>query len=175
MKQRVLGLLFFLLITAVVVGFIKMANWLPLVFQQETLRQYSSVEEVRSALQVKDLYVPAYFPQTISWPPSLILAQTRPSAAFMMTFNRRNSAETALIITQAVSNAFDRTPGLKLIKVAESTPYQLHDRTAILEVGTCRNGEQCSRISWQEGRYQMALLMKAPPFELIRIAESMVH
>lgn len=175
MKRGTFGFFFFLLITTVVLVLIKTVNWLPLAFQHDTLRRYNSIEEVKTSLRIRDLYVPAYFPQTISWPPSAIMAQSKPSLAVMMTFHRTGSDEESLVITQTVSNAFAREPGLALIKIAESAPYKLHDRNALLEVGSCRNEEACSRIAWQEGEYRLAVIMKGPPFELIRIAGSMLH
>ncbi len=175
MKRKTFGFIFFLLITTVVVVLIKTVNWLPLAFQHDTLRRYNSVEEVKASLRIKDLYVPAYFPQTISWPPTAIVAQSRPSLAVMMTFHRTGSDEESLVITQTASTAFAHEPGLTLVKIAESAPYKLHNRNALLEVGACRNEEPCSRIEWQEGEYRLAVIMKAPPFELIRIAGSMLH
>ena len=169
------GFFFFLLITTVVVFLIKTVNWLPLAFQHDTLRRYNSIDEVKTALRIKNVYVPAYFPQTISWPPSGIVAQSKPSLAIMMTFLRSGSNEESLVITQSASNVFAREPGLRLIKIAETAPYKLHNRDALLEVGSCRNEEMCSRITWQEGEYRLAVIMKAPPFELIRIAGSMLH
>lgn len=175
MKRGVFGFLFFLLITAVVVALIKTGNWLPLAFQHDTLRKYNSTEEVKASLPIKNIYVPAYFPQTISWPPSIIVAQSKPSIAVLMTFNRAGSNDESLVIIQTASDAFTREPFVKMTRIAESAPYKLHGRDALLEVGTCKNDETCSRISWQEGEYRMVVIMKASPFELIKIAGSMLH
>ncbi len=175
MKRFYLGLILFLAVTAIVLGLLRMVNWLPLAFQTDTPRRYGSIEQVKEALRIKDLYVPAYFPQTIKWPPSAIVAQGRPSVGILMIFNKRGSNEELLVITQTVSDAFARASPLKMTAVAESAPYRLRGRTAVLEVGACGRDEKCSRISWQEGSYHMTLTMKSPPFELIRIAGSMLH
>ena len=169
------GFLFFLIITAVVVVLIKAVNWLPLAVQHDTLRRYGSVEEVKASLRIRDVFVPAYFPQAISWPPSVIVAQAKPSLAIMMTFHKAGGNEDSLVITQTTSDVFARQTGVALTRIAETAPYKLHNRNALLEVGVCRNEEICSRIAWQEGEYRMTVSMKAPPFELIKIAASMLH
>ena len=46
---------------------------------------------------------------------------------------------------------------------------------SLLDVGTCKNDEPCSRISWTENDFTFTLTMKSPPFDLIKIAESMLH
>ena len=173
MRSRAHGFLYFLLTIAAVIIVLKTLNWLPLVLQQGTMRRYGSAEEVRAKLNIKDLYVPSYFPQSITWPPSEILAQTKPYPAVLMVFNQAGKRDVALVISQAASGAFSGNEFIKLIKITETVPYHFKDREALLEVGTCKNDEPCSRLSWTEGSYRLTAVMKSPPFELIRIAESM--
>ncbi|HAM51943.1 MAG TPA: hypothetical protein DCP92_15115 [Nitrospiraceae bacterium] len=154
---------------------LKSLNWLPLVLEQDTMRRYDSIEEVKAKLNMKDLYVPSYFPQSITWPPSEILAQTKPYPAVLMAFNQTGKRGVALVISQAASSAFSGNEFIKFVQITEKVPYRLKAREALLEVGTCKNDEPCSRLSWTEGNYRIALAMKSPPFELIRIAESMLH
>ena len=174
-KKHAFSFLLFLMITGVVLVLIQFANWLPLTLQKETLRRYSSLEEVKASLPALRIYVPTYFPQTISWPPEHLFAQNRPFPWILMKFNHRDSSEEALIITQSLSGRLPgQMPG-ELKEVTEKVPYELRGRQAILEVGVCRNGEQCSRIDWREGEYQLTVFMTAAPFDLIKIAESMLH
>lgn len=173
MRSRAYGFLYFLLTVAAVIIVLKTLNWLPLVLQQDTMRRYGSVEEVKAKLNIKDLYVPTYFPQSITWPPTEILAQTKPYLAVLMVFNQAGKRDVALVISQTASGAFSGNEFIKLIKITETVPYHFKDGTALLEVGTCKNDEPCSRLSWTEGSYRLTAVMKSPPFELIRIAESM--
>ncbi len=175
MRPRVHGLLYFLLAIAAVIIALQILHWLPMVLQKDTLRKYGSVEEVRTKLNIKELYVPSYFPQSITWPPTEILAQARPYPAVLMVFNRAGTQDATLIVSQAASDAF---PGHILItfdRITENVPYLLKDRKAFLEVGTCKNADSCSRLTWTEGTSRITLTMKSPPFELIRIAESMLR
>jgi hypothetical protein len=164
-----------LLTVAAVIIVLKTLNWLPMVLQQDTLRRYGSVEEVRAKLNIKDLYVPSYFPQSITWPPSEILAQAKPYPAVLMVFNQAGKRDVALVVSQSAAGTLSGNAFIKFVQITETVPYHFKAREALLEVGTCKNNEPCSRLSWTESNYRITLTMKSPPFELIRIAESMLH
>jgi len=175
MGKHILRFLFFVISVVIVVALIVLANWVPTTFQRDTLRRYGSVEKLKAALNIKDVFVPAYFPQSIAWPPSDIVAQASPFVAVLMKFNRVNSNDEVLIITQSAREQFPREASIELTKITERGLQPLHGKNALLEVGACGKVEPCSRISWREGEYRLTLMMKATPFELIRIAGSMAH
>jgi hypothetical protein len=166
--------MFLLTIVAIVIVLMAL-NWLPLVMQQDTMRKYDTVEDVRTKLNIKNLYVPSYFPQSISWPPSEILAQTKPFSAVLMVFNQAGKRDVALVVSQATSASFSGNAIIAFDQIKEAVPYQLKARSALLEVGTCKKDEPCSRLSWIENDFRITLTMKSQPFELIKIAESMLH
>jgi hypothetical protein len=174
LKKNLFSFFLFFMISAIVLIVIKVINWLPLTLQNETLRRYGSIEEIKAGLNIAHVYVPTYFPQTISWPPEYLFAQSKPYPWIMMKFGERDGSREALIITQSRTDATDQVPG-GLVKISERAPYELRGRHSLLEVGTCDNGEPCSRISWHEGEYRLTVFMMAPPFELIKIAESMLR
>jgi hypothetical protein len=174
-KARAYGL-FYLLVTVVAVLIVlKTLNWLPTILQKDMLRKFDSVEEVRAKLNIKEVYVPSYFPESIVWPPSEILAQAKPYPAVLTIFHALKTRDAALVISQAASDAFSADSLIPFVQITRTVPYDLKNRKALLEVGTCGNAEPCSRLSWVENTYRMRLAMKAPPFELIRIAESMLR
>ena len=57
----------------------------------------------------------------------------------------------------------------------EKTKYMLKGKAALLEVGICGKGEACSRMTWQEDGLNFTVLLMSSPFELIKVAESMIH
>lgn len=175
MNARVRGFLYFFLTIAAVIVTLLILNWLPLIIEKDTLRLYASVDDVRSKLNRKDLHVPSYFPQSISWPPSTILAQSVPYPASVMVFNRAGSTEPALVVMQAESSDFPGNGYIELRQIREKVIYKLKGRNAVLEVGTCGSEEACSRLSWSEGRSSIVVTMKAAPFDLVPIAESMLQ
>lgn len=172
--MKVQGFAYFVLSVIAIVVVLKTLNWLPMVLQEGTLRPYGSIEEVKSKLNIKDMYVPSYFPQSISWPPSKILAQTKPSVATLLIFDRPGKVGPALVISQSVSERFSPDMLIKIVQIKERVPYQLDGKKALLEVGFCEKDEPCSRITWVEGIYTITITMKSLPIDLVQIAKSMV-
>jgi hypothetical protein len=173
MKKKMIGIISFLITVAVFVGILKVMNWLPMMMDQNTVREYPSVEAVSSSLGISDIYVPSYFPEQLGWPPAEILAQKKPFEAVVMEFMQSGGDETALVIIQAERPEFAQNAKLRLLDINENIPYTIGSKTALLEAGTCRDGSPCSRMSWEEDGRHISLTMKSKPIELIRIAESM--
>jgi len=174
-RKKIFGLLYFAMTVAVLIGLLKITNWLPTVFQEGMLRKYSSIEEIKTRLRLRNIYIPSYFPQRFKWPPSRILAQSKPFVAVEMEFRNIESGETALVITQAADREFTPDRTIVISQVKERVEYSLNGRPSVLEVGVCKNDAPCSRISWQEEGNWIRVEMKSAPFELIKIAESMIH
>ena len=148
---------------------------IPPAVQTNTARSFPSIEAVQNELGMKDLPVPAYFPQEILWPPARILAQNAPYPATLMEFHRRESSETVLVIIRAADRDFARNDPLALQSIREQVNHTLKGHDALLTVGTCVNGKPCSRLAWKDKESYLFVTMRSTPFELIRIAESMVH
>lgn len=175
MRKKILGFFYFAATIAILVVILKVTNWLPTVFQEGMMKKYGSIEEVKAKLKVRDIYVPSYFPQNVKWPPSRILAQSRPYFALLMEFSISETSGTSLVISQVAGSGPVPEEKLALTQIKERATAPLKGRTALLEVGTCKKDLSCSRISWNEGEYRLTLTMKAPPFDLIKIADSMIH
>jgi hypothetical protein len=175
MRKTWLNVLSFAVMIVLLITVLKVMNWVPMAVQKGLMKRYSSVEEVKTKLNIRDLHVPSYFPQKVAWPPSEILAQSRPFLAVVMEFHRAGKGDTVLVIVQSQSRDFSPGKKIKIIRTREKVRYPLKGREAVLEVGTCKNEEPCSTISWDEGKYRIQVTMKSPPFELIKIAESMIN
>lgn len=175
MKPRISGFFYFVLAVAAVVLSLKILDWLPGLFQKDMMSRYGTLEEVEAKLNLRNLHVPSYFPQTIMWPPADILAQAKPYPAVVMIFNAAGKREVALVISQAASDSFAAPPLIPLEQITRTVTYDMKGKTARLEVGACKDNVPCSRISWTDAGDRITLAMKAPPFELVRIAESMVR
>lgn len=175
MRRKIVGLAAFAATVAVLVAGLKLLHRVPQVAQRDLMRKYSTVEEVKGVLQIRDIYAPSYYPQNLGWPPSTILAQGRPFPAVVMEFEKTGGKDTVLVISQAASAEFRAAGRIRFLEVVETLRYSLKGRDALLEVGRCARGEQCAGISWTEGEFRIAVQAKSSPFELIRIAESMVR
>lgn len=179
MFKKISAYLFFVLIAAAVVLSLKLAGWAPLAIDSGLMRQYTSIDEARSRLHLTEVYVPAYLPQElVSWPPSLVIAGKDPYVSVLMEFRGKTGPANSkkgvyLLITQSASKDFSYPGPLDMKRITESTTYNLKGKPAKLEVGFCRDGAPCSRVSWEEGGYHMLIAARTGPFELLRIAGSM--
>ncbi len=171
--RPITGFLTFVLAVSVLVVLLKFLNWIPLAMQQNMLRQYAGIEQVKSSLKIADIYVPSYFPEQINWPPSNILAQDKPFPAVLMEFRQRGGEQVVLVMSQCRGGSIKSEHALEPSVVRETVPFTLHDTQAVLTVGECPDHEVCSAIAWSEGGYALQLSMKSTPFVLTKIAQSM--
>ncbi|MHB1024704.1 MAG: hypothetical protein ACYC24_03240 [Desulfobacteria bacterium] len=177
-KRTAFGFLAFAAGLAILVIALKALNVLPLIAQKDLMRRYGDFEEMRTSLGIREVLVPSYFPEDFRWPPTGILAQGKPYPAVIMEFERSGEGkdrEVGMMICQTAEDDF--TPGGPLVisRVRERATYPLKGRSAILEVGSCVNGEPCSRISWREKDARITILARLTPFELMKVAESMLR
>lgn len=172
-NRTLIGLLSFLLAVAGVMVLLVIMNWIPRVAQKDTLRQYDSIEQVRSSLNIRKIYIPSYFPQHITWPPAKIMAQASPFPALVMSFTGAGKEETVLVLSQSAGETLRTAEQLELSDIREERPFVMRGYDAMLTVGECRDKQPCSRISWSEDGFLLTVQMRSAPFELTRIAESM--
>lgn len=175
MKGRVYRFVAFAGAVVLLVALLKLLNWLPLAARQDLLKEYRELEEARAAAGIETAFVPSYFPQNLSWPPSVIWAQGTPFSALLLEFGGPVGKETVLLISQAESESFFPGERIRFLEVQQSVPYSLKGRKARLQVGVCPGSETCAGIAWKEGKYHIVVRAKASPLELIKIAESMLR
>lgn len=174
--KKIARRLFWIFATAgIVIALLAIANRLPSLVQDDFARRYDTLEEAGKSLGFISIMTPSYFPEGISWPPSLILGQKKPFRAVVMEFNGRDAKDTELVVIQSFSQkAGTGLERLKLSELKEETRYGLKGRNALLQVGVC-GSRTCSRLTWPESDFQCTVLLMSSPFELIKIAESMIR
>ena len=174
-RKKALHVLSFVVTMAVAVGLLKVLNWVPGALEPGLMARYPSIESAVATLGIRKVYVPAYFPETLSWPPAEVLAQNKPYPAVVMEFSGTRGGQTVLVVSQAASTLFVPDAAIRFRTINEKVPLDLRGRRASLEAGVCEDRSACSRVQWDEGEVRIVLTMKAPSVELIRIAESMLH
>lgn len=178
MRNKFQGFLAFVVGMVVLVIALKTLNWLPLVAQKDLLRRYGDFEEMRAELGIRQVLVPSYFPEDFRWPPTVIIAQGKPYPAVILEFGRGGKGknqEIGLVIYQATADDFSPGGTLEISQILEKMAYPLKGRDALLEVGTGARGESCARISWREEEFRVTVLARSTPFEVIKVAESMLR
>lgn len=174
--KKIFGFVSFIVMVVIVIAALKLINWLPMAIEKEIMRQYHSIEEVRAKLGIRDIYIPAYFPQHFEWPPSMILAQKKPFTAVITEFRGAGKEDVSLIISQSDALAsFVPDKNIKIQNISERISFDIKGRKALLKVGTCKGDEPCSQIEWIEEKYRITVTARTTPPELVRIAESMIR
>jgi hypothetical protein len=173
-RRHAKSLLTFLTFTGVLIVALKLIDWLPGAFQPGAVRRYASIAEARAILGIPKIYVPAYFPKTLEWPPSRVLAQKKPFAAVIMEFRRVNSREVALVVTQTSSRRLRQRPEIQLQHIQQTSSVSLKGRESVVERGFCDDGEPCSEITFTEGDLWISIQMRSSAEELLVLAGSML-
>ncbi|MDA8099666.1 MAG: hypothetical protein M0042_08570 [Nitrospiraceae bacterium] len=173
-KRTIGGIPVFIVLVALLIGVLELANWIPLVIQDGALERFASIDEARNRLKRPDILSPAYYPRSVRWPPILVAAQDRPYRAILAEFSRTEGNETVLAITQTERGRPPLRTALHLASVRERAPFEVKGRRMLLEAGSCPSGDPCSRLSWIEGTDDICIVMKDAAPELVRIAESMM-
>lgn len=175
MKKTLGGMFIFSVMVVILTALLQLLNWIPSAVQEGAFQRYATVEDLRNHLKSVPVYMPAYFPRSVQWPPSVIAAQARPYPAVVLEFvSGEPPLDTVLVITQTAVPHPPLLERLRLTAVRESVRYPFKGRTALLEVGSCRKDDLCSRMTWTEGNTGLALVMRSSPAELAKIAESMI-
>lgn len=159
----------------ILIAALKLLDLIPAVIEKGSMRRYDTIEDVGTRLKIRDIYTPSYFPRSLKWPPDQILAQSVPFIEIIMEFRSAETDDVGLIVRQTDSEGFSTDVKLKIARVNENVVYPLKGRNASLVVGLCSDGERCGKLYWKEGRYLLDVVSKSSPFELIKIAESMLH
>jgi hypothetical protein len=174
LKRTIGGIPVFIVMVLILIGVLQLMNWIPTTVLEGSFARYRSVEEVRTKLKISPLLAPVYYPRSVRWPPSLVAAQTKPYPAVVMEFAAADGDGIELVITQTEKGRAPLQEGIRLSGLRERVAYPLKGRNAVLEVGACPGTDTCSRISWDEGAFELMLVMPSSPVELIAVAESMI-
>ena len=171
-----MGLLKFALMAMLTVAVISLLNRFVTSAGTGFAKKFDTVDDARRSIGARELLVPSYFPEGISWPPSLIIGQQRPFRAAVMEFASPATHDTILVIEQSeLAAGDDKLLRISLDNIVEETAYSFKGRSSVLQVGSCGGHAPCSRITWlQDGEHHTVLLMSSP-FELVKIADSMVR
>jgi len=170
-KRFVIRTFTFMVMVGVLALALHALNWVPELFRPGLVKAYQDVDTAGRALGIKNIPVPTYFPENITWPPSAVIAQNYPYPAILLQFTSQDTSDKLLVITR---NPTSKQPLLKtsVEDISEQSKASLNGTDAILITGTCGTGRPCSLITWDAAGQQTSVLLYERPFELIKIAQS---
>ncbi len=175
MGKTLLRIFTFAAAVGILAAGLKLVNWVPLAAQKDLLRKYNDIQEVKTELGIRDIIVPSYFPQSLAWPPSAVLAQGKPYPAAVMEFGQIGTRDVVLVISQARADDFRADDKIRITQRKDRVDYSLKGRNSVLEIGFCSKGEACSRVSWKEGDVRIDVMAKSSTSEMLKVAESMLR
>jgi hypothetical protein len=174
-KMRSRRYLFFAIIVFVTVVVLSLLNWVPSAIQKEGIRKYKNIEDVKSTLKIKKIFLPSYFPHYLIWPPSEIFAAGKPYRIVLMHFTNYEKTDIVLSIRQTErADAAPLPSRIEPVTIKKRDWVALKGRMGLLSVALCAGGEPCNSISWEEDGYNVEIVAKDSVDELLKIARSAV-
>lgn len=150
-------------------------NWVPTIFQREGVRKYKTVEDAKVELKLSKIFLPSYFPQYLTWPPSEIYGRRKPAKMVLMHFISYDRKDVVLSVMQAESR--DPHPlksRIEPIKIRKREEILIKGRRGELSLALCAGGEPCNSVTWESEGYTFTIIAKDSVEELLKIAESMI-
>ncbi len=135
------------------------------------VRRARTLEDAERRLRAR-ITLPAYFPDSLRWPPSSVRLVTEPPPSVALTFEARGGG-VALVFAQTLGGEGPVSPLL----LAEAAVLQrgsvtLGDREANLLRVIGDDGEVWNELEWTQGGSRFAMRGKGSLEELIRMARS---
>lgn len=163
---------YFILSVLFLLGFLMLLNVLPLYFNRGILREYANINELKESLQIQKIFLPAYLPEDIKWPPSKIFGQSVPHFEIILEFKSNKSNDAILYLNISEKHDFKYSDKFKIHNNSKTFHSLIKNRHAIIKVGFCNENINCSEIIIKGNRYLITLKGKMQLPILLRIAES---
>ncbi len=137
------------------------------------VKRYRSVEEVERKIGAT-LVLPAYFPDTLEWPPAAVTLLRGASPVVALSFTGRAGDGPRLFIYQTFQQATAMpTELLQSGQLLHSTAVSLDGTEGELRRILGEDGEIWHALRWKKDGRQFALRFKGPVEEILGIARSM--
>lgn len=140
---------------------------------QRGVKRYRSVEDVERKVGMR-LLLPAYFPDSLQWPPAAVRLSSAPPQAVALSFTGREAGAERLVIVQTLGPPASLPPELvPAARTLHATPIRLDDVEATLSRITGAGGEIWHEIVFERAGRQVVLRFAGPVEELLAMARSM--
>ncbi len=137
-------------------------------------RRFASVVEVERRVGAR-LFLPAYFPQTLSWPPSSIRAAGLSPVAVLLSFSRAGGGPDELLMAQTVGGRGEIPPDLlEPIVALDTAEAEAGDGPARLDRLLAADGSTWYEVRFTRGASSLVLRGRGPAEVLLKMARS-VH
>ena len=118
---------------------------------------------------------PAFYPDTLAWPPARIDAWPGPPVVVALHVNGRADGRERLVIVQSFRSPAAPPPVLlpAPVQVLTTTDVRIEGRAGVLTRLVAPGGEVMHDVSWDHGTRRLTLRYHGPVEELLLIAASL--
>ena len=147
----------------------------PAYMQEREQRSYGSVEEAERSLGLR-IFLPAYFPDYLIWPPKEIKVARKPSLMITLIFISQEDRRPSLIIHEIISSR-DQSKGagvglMEPERDSEKIQVSVGGEKGTQELGVLEAGRRWTQLSWKHGDRKMVLRSNRSVEDLLKIARS---
>ena len=162
------------LVLALVVGGLRVLDMLPQrLAEPQGGRSFGKIVEVERRLGER-LALPAYFPQTLRWPPARIRVSGARPAVVVLAFEASNGSGERLLLAQSVGGVEEpAAPLWPEAVLLESEGLALKETNGALERLLAPDGKIWHQVRWEHWGRQLVLRSVGTPEELVTLARSM--
>ena len=163
------------LVVAGTAAVLRMADWAPAVLGGEPrgVRRYMSIEEAERATRAR-VRLPAFFPDTLGWPPARVrLAVGRPASLAVVVAGRAGSMA-HLVVAQTLGARGPISPLLLGPGVTlQSAAIEVAGRAATLTRLSLAGGALVHQVTWDSVDRTVSVRFDGPLDQLLRMADSL--
>lgn len=151
-------------------------NRVPVVLQPEVshrFKDFSGVREAERELKTK-IWIPAYFPDYLSWPPALVRVEKGEPPVVVLGILRNPQHDLSLLLLQSLGKGDWQALSVPAVtSVVETRQVALKKSRAILSRTMDGSGQIWTRLQWESASRRFLLIGQSSTEELLRIAGSM--
>ena len=164
----------FAAIILMLLGALRVLNWIPHLIEERSLRRWPSLENAQRALDLPPVKLPTFFPDSLQFPASEVWAGTEPAPSILMHFGLTDRDRLGLAILWTTDDSAPLLPRIAPTRILQERTIDLEGRPAFLELAACADGRPCNRLRWSQSELSITLVGALPEKQLIRIGHSML-
>lgn len=153
---------------------LRILDLIPPYLAPEAVRTYPTVEEAQRSTGLP-IYLPAYFPDYLKWPPDEIRGWPEPDRRVSIKVALRDSGQAVLWLEEWLPRAGEPLPDMpKTAQVVERETFDLGNGLEAEMVSYTDIGAQLYyRLLWDQADVRVVLTATLPRDEVVRMARSM--
>jgi hypothetical protein len=137
------------------------------------VRVYETLADAEHAVGAR-FWVPAYYPDTLAWPPARIDVWTGPPAMVAMRVNGRADGRERLVVVESLGTPASPPPELlQPAEVLTTADVSIGTRPATVTRVVATDGKVMHDVTWNRDGRRMTLRYHGPVEELLLIAASL--